>query len=80
MKRALFSLVPILLTVGCATQPAKPWYKDGTSEEQFRRDNLTCRQYGMQSATTNGLGGNMFDEIWIRDEAAKCLQGLGYRQ
>lgn len=77
------SLVVVALAVsvvGCATPPPKVWYKDGGSEEQFRRDHMTCRQYGMQSAQVNGLGGNMFVEMWIRDESFKCLQNLGYQQ
>lgn len=66
--------------VGCAAQHPQVWRKDGATEEQFRRDQLTCRQYGMQSAAANGLNGNLFVETWIRDETAKCLSGLGYSQ
>ena len=80
MKNVLFFAVVALSIGGCATQPPKVWYKDGGTEEQFRRDQMSCRQYGMQSAQTNGLAGNMFVEIWISDEANKCLQNLGYMQ
>lgn len=66
--------------VGCAAQHPQVWRKDGATDEQFRRDQLTCRQYGMQSAAANGLNGNLFVETWIRDETAKCLSGLGYSQ
>lgn len=70
-------LVSFFVT-GCAIQPQKPLYKDGATQEDFRRDSLTCRQYGMQSAMTNGLAGNMFVEIWIKDETKKCLNNLGW--
>lgn len=66
------------LLVGCAAPAPVAWYKDGASDEQFRRDHLTCRQYGMQSAAANGLNGNLFVESWIQEEASKCLVGLGY--
>ena len=80
MKNALLFATVALSIVGCATQPPKIWYKDGATEEQFRRDQMSCQQYGMQSAQTNGLTGNMFVGIWISDEATKCLQNLGYKQ
>jgi hypothetical protein len=79
MKAKLLIVVLTLSVVGCATRPPKVWYKEGATEEQFRRDQMSCRQYGMQSAQSNGLAGNMFVEVWISDEAAKCLQNLGYR-
>lgn len=80
MKNALLIAAVALSIVGCATRPPKVWYKDGGTEEQFRRDQMCCRQYGMQSAQANGLAGNMFVEMWISDEATKCLQNLGYQQ
>lgn len=80
MKNSLLFTAVALSVVGCATQPPKVWYKDGGTEEQYRRDQMSCRQYGMQSAQANGLAGNMFVEIWISDEATKCLQNLGYQQ
>jgi hypothetical protein len=66
---------------GCAAMPPAPktWYKEGATEEQFRRDMMYCRQYGMQSAQSNGLAGNMFVESWVQREANNCLTGLGYR-
>lgn len=54
------------------------WDKPGGTQEQFQRDQMNCRQYGMQSAMANGLGGNLFVESWIQREANNCLQGLGY--
>ena len=73
-------LVLVVLS-GCAAVPPPPknWYKDGVTDEQFRRDMMSCRQYGMQSAQANGLAGNMFVESWIQREANTCLTGLGYR-
>lgn len=79
MKSKLLIVALALSVVGCATRPPKVWHKDGATEEQFRRDQMSCRQYGMQSAQANGLAGNMFVEVWISDEATKCLQNLGYR-
>ena len=72
--------VPIIFN-GCAAVPPPPktWYKEGTTQEQFRRDMIYCRQYGMQSAQSNGLSGNMFVEAWIQREANSCLTGLGYQ-
>jgi hypothetical protein len=80
MKSKLIIAALTFSIVGCATLPPKVWYKDGATEDQFRRDQLTCRQYGMQSAQANGLAGNLFVEMWINDEATKCLQNLGYQQ
>ena len=80
MKIALLCLTASLSVAGCATQPPKTWYKDGATDDLFRRDQMSCRQYGMQSASTNGLAGNMFVELWVRDETTKCLQNLGYQQ
>jgi hypothetical protein len=71
-------VIVVTTTAGCATQP-KVWYKAGATQEQFQRDQMNCRQYGMQSAMANGLAGNMFVEIWIQQETAKCLQNLGYQ-
>ena len=79
MKSKLLIVALALSVVGCATRPPKVWHKDGATEEQFRRDQMSCRQYGMQSAQANGLAGNMFVEVLISDEATKCLQNLGYR-
>ena len=69
--------IAIALT-GCAVQQ-KVWVKDGTTQEQFQRDQMSCRQYGMQSAMANGLAGNMFVEVWIQDETSTCLRNLGYQ-
>lgn len=68
------------LLSGCAAMPPAPvtWYKDGGTEEQFRRDMIYCRQYGMQSAQSNGLAGNFFVGSWIQRETNSCLTGLGY--
>lgn len=80
MKRQLLLIALAVSVVGCAARPPKVWLKAGATDEQFRRDRLTCRQYGMQSAQANGLSGNMFVEVWISDRAAECLQGLGYHE
>ena len=66
--------------VGCTTGPAMQWVKPGSTQSEFQRDNLTCRQYGMQSAMANGLAGNMFVETWIQRETGVCLRNLGYYQ
>jgi hypothetical protein len=79
MKNTILIVAIVLSIVGCATQPPKVWYKSGATEEQFRRDQMSCQQYGMQSAQTHGLAGNMFVEMWISDETTKCLQNLGYQ-
>ena len=79
MKIILAALLILSVIAGCAIQPQKVWYKDGVTNEQFRRDQMSCRQYGMQSAQTNGLAGNLFVEIWINDETTTCLQNLGYQ-
>lgn len=64
---------------GCAS-PRGPVVltKVGMTQDQFQRDYLTCRQYGMQSATAYGLAGNWFVESWIEQQAVKCMKGLGY--
>lgn len=76
--RTYITVIAIALT-GCATQSDMIWVKDGATEEQFRRDKITCQQYGMQSAQANGLSGNMFVAVWINDEAKKCMENLGYK-
>lgn len=70
----------VVLMAGCAAPQPKVWYKDGASVEQFRRDQIACRQYGMQSAQANGLSGNLFVELWISREAEGCMRGLGYTE
>lgn len=83
MKK-ITALSLFILTIGlggCATPNGNTtWYKEGATDEQFRRDTMSCRQYGMQSAQTNGMSGNMFVEIWIQNEANDCLRKLGYSQ
>lgn len=79
MKTIILIVAIVFVIVGCAAQPPRVWHKSGATEEQFRRDQMSCRQYGMQSAQTNGLAGNMFVEVWIRDETTKCLVNLGYQ-
>ncbi|MDY7566285.1 hypothetical protein QN400_09640 [Pseudomonas sp. RTC3] len=79
MKKLLVRLVAILSLTGCATPPPKVWYKEGATEEQFRRDRMGCQQYGMQSAAANGLNGNIFVEKFISDAANECLIELGYQ-
>lgn len=79
MKKILAGVVVILSVTGCATPPPKVWYKEGATDDQFRRDQMSCRQYGMQSAAANGLNGNMFVESFINKEANECLIGLGYQ-
>ena len=76
MKK-VFSVVLVMILTGCATQP-KVWTKPGGTVDQFQRDKMNCRNYGMQSAMANGLAGNMFVEIWVSRETEACLQNLGY--
>lgn len=68
----------LLLLSACATQGPIVWVKPGGTDEQFRRDQMNCRQYGMQSAIASGLAGNFFVEAWIAAETIKCLEDLGY--
>ena len=77
LDSAKLTILAILLA-GCAAGQPKIWNKPGGTAEQFGRDQMQCRQYGMQSAMANGLAGNMFVEIWISQETERCLQGLGY--
>ena len=81
MKKLLI-LALTVLTVGCATSqgPTKMWYKDGATQESFGRDKVYCRQYGMQSATANGMTNNMFVEIWILNAQTECMRDLGWVQ
>jgi len=77
--KKLFVVILVLPLIGCLGLPSqKTWYKSGATEEQFRRDMTSCRQYGMQSAQANGLAGNLFVEAWIQQQANECLSGLGY--
>ena len=78
MKKYLSPIMVSLLISACATPKPVIWDKEGATVEQFRRDQMTCRQYGMQSAQANGLAGNLFVEMWISDEAGKCMNNLGY--
>lgn len=72
-------LICIALVIsGCAVKPPKVWHKEGGTNEGFLRDQMQCRQYGMQSAMANGLAGNAFVEIWVDREAETCLRSLGY--
>lgn len=80
MEQKLAGVLLLLVLVGCAAQPQKTWYKAGATEEQFRRDSMSCQQLGMQSAAVNGLSGNIFVSMWVKDEAIKRLNNLGYRQ
>ena len=75
VARLLITLLMLSLG-GCLALPSqKTWYKSGATEEQFRRDMVSCRQYGMQSAQANGLAGNLFVEAWIQQQANECLSG-----
>lgn len=76
MKIVYFVLC--LAVVGCATRPPKVWTKESVTQDQMARDKITCRQYGMQSAQTNGLANNAFVEMWIKDKADECMSELGY--
>ena len=80
MKRQLLLIALAVAVVGCAARQPKVWVKAGATDEQFRRDQLTCRQYGMQSAQANGLAGNLFVELWISDRTTECLQSLAYHE
>lgn len=77
---ALLLAITTLILAGCfpITPAPKSWYKSGTTNDQMRRDMMTCRQYGMQSAQANGLSGNMFVEGWIQQQANECMTDLGY--
>lgn len=77
MKKIFVFIIAAMSIASCAQ---KTWVKAGATEETFQRDNLTCRQYGMQSATAHGMTDNMFVEMWIQDETTRCLNNLGYRQ
>lgn len=75
----LIAVLALVALTGCATQgPQKLWYKDGSTQETFGRDKMYCRQYGMQSAMSSGLAGNMFVEIHINNEAIECMRNLGW--
>jgi len=80
-SKLIISSSVLAILAGCSALPPPPktWYKEGGTEDQFRKDMMYCRQYGMQSAQANGLAGNMFVESWIQREANSCLSGLGYR-
>jgi len=79
LKRGVLAGV-VLVLAGCAVPMAQPryWSKPDGTPDQFNRDALTCRQYGMQSAMANGLAGNLFVESWIQEETQRCLLRLGY--
>lgn len=78
MTKNILCFVALVSTLSaCALQP-KVWTKPGATSDQFQRDKMNCRNYGMQSAMANGLAGNMFVEIWINQETEACLQNLGY--
>lgn len=78
-KIIVVALTAGFLLGGCAAQPTKSWNKDGgVTPDQYGRDVMYCRQYGMQSATANGLAGNLFVETWITREAGNCMRQLGY--
>jgi hypothetical protein len=74
----LILLLPLILA-SCATNRSV-WVKPGATQEDFRRDQMACRQYGMQSAMANGLAGNMFVEAWILKERDGCLSNLGWTE
>lgn len=80
MKKILAVAIVVAALTGCAAQQPIVWDKPGATEEQFRRDSMSCRQYGMQSAMANGMSNNMFVEVWISREATNCMQNLGYTQ
>ena len=76
--KTVTAVILAALLAGCAT-PGRTYYKEGVTQEQFGRDQIACRQYGMQSVMSNGLSNNMFSEIWVQKEAGNCMAGLGYR-
>ena len=80
MKTSILGLLVVTMMAGCAAPQPTIWNKAGGTEEQFRRDRLTCRQYGMQAAQMRGLSGNLFVEVAIMDEMRQCLRGLGYHE
>lgn len=78
MKASIFAVLATVLMAGCATQQPTVWNKDGGTQEQFSRDQLTCRQYAMQAAQTMGLSGNLFVGIAISRDMNDCMRSLGY--
>lgn len=44
------ALLPLLLTAGCATQPAGPWQKPGIDEQTQARDTASCRSAAQAAA------------------------------
>jgi hypothetical protein len=80
MSKCFLVFITTVIVVGCAINPVaqRQLVKAGATQEDFRRDMLTCRQYGMQSAQTNGLSGNMFVDIHIEARANECMSDLGW--
>lgn len=78
MKLTFVAIAASIAMASCAAPAPKNWYKSGGTQEQYGRDQITCRQYGMQSAQASGLSHNMFAEAVIIDEMNKCLRTLGY--
>lgn len=74
------AIIVAICISGCAVHEyRKTWVRrDMPNQETINRDNIMCRQYGMQSATANGMAGSMFIEPWIRRESENCMRGLGY--
>ncbi|MBS0525445.1 MAG: hypothetical protein JSS04_17580 [Proteobacteria bacterium] len=44
------ALLPLLIAVGCATQPPGPWQKPGVDEPTFARDTASCRSAAQAAA------------------------------
>lgn len=76
--RTLATICVAAALASCAARQPVTWYKPGGTDEQFRRDQMSCAQYGMQSAQAHGLAGNLFVDKWIADEATQCMHQLGY--
>lgn len=74
-----YFLILFLLSGCAAMKPNKVWYKPGTSQDTMLHDTLTCRQFGMQQATLNGLAQNSFVEFYVDNRVAECMASLGYR-
>ena len=71
----------LILLNGCLplAQAPKNWYKSGVSNDQMRRDMMTCRQYGMQSAQSHGVAGNLFVESWIQNAENAAMKSATKR-
>ncbi len=79
MKTIITAAVAAVLC-GCETAPVREvvWIKnDGASVEDFRRDRITCVEYGYQKY---GGSRDFLTELFVAEDAKKCLKSLGYHE